>query len=67
MTCIEKLRELHPEWSEEEIEDSILTLCPSDFGIRWERPSVCGFANSWICERCWGTEAGGGERKYDLY
>lgn len=42
MTCIEKLRELHPEWSEEEIEDGVLTLCPSDFGIRWER--------------CWDTE-----------
>lgn len=56
MTYIEKLRELHPEWDKETIEDVILSWCPSDFEMIWERPSICGYAYSWICERCWDTE-----------
>lgn len=51
MTCIEKLRELHPEWDEEHILRKIKYSCPSDFDIANDM-EICG-----ACYECWEREA----------
>lgn len=63
MTCIEKLRELHPEWSEERVQEHIDNCCPrgSLSGYIMADPEWCG-AYGWekseplTCERCWNRE-----------
>ena len=60
MTCIEKLRELHPDWDDEEIEYYVEKRCVAKELIM-PRPSYCG-AYIWeksdkaVCERCWNRE-----------
>lgn len=60
MTCIEKLREIHPEWTEEEISEHIKRRCPIHSYIA-HRPIYCG-AYIWessdkqTCRRCWDRE-----------
>ena len=51
MTCIEKLRELHPEWDEEHVLRKIKYSCPSEFDIAAD-PKLCG-----MCDDCWEREA----------
>lgn len=50
MTCIEKLREMHPEWDEEHILRKIKYSCPSEFDIASD-PEKCG-----MCDECWERE-----------
>lgn len=60
MTCIEKLRELHPDWDDEKVEYYIRHSCPVREYIR-RRPLSCG-AHGWEdsdavdCEECWNRE-----------
>ena len=59
MTCIEKLRELHPDWDDEKVEYYIGHSCPVREYIR-RRPLSCG-AYGWEdtnydCEVCWDRE-----------
>ena len=60
MTCIEKLRELHPDWDDEEVEYYINRWCPSKDYIL-HKPLNCG-AHGWEdsddddCEKCWNRE-----------
>lgn len=60
MTCIDKLRELHPEWTEEEITKYVDRRCvTSEYII--PRPVYCG-AHGWEdsdnidCVTCWNQE-----------
>lgn len=60
MTCIDKLRELHPEWTEEQITKYVDRGCvTSEYIMR--RPVYCG-AHSWEdsdnidCITCWNQE-----------
>lgn len=53
MTCIEKVKELHPEWDEEIIENVIIGDCPSDH-MRIDLPDVdCEVG---ACRACWNQE-----------
>ena len=50
MTCVEKLKELHPEWDEEIIESIVIADCPSDH-MRIDLPDVdCEVG---ACRACW--------------
>lgn len=51
MTCREKLREMHPEWTEEDLVRQYRISCPHDHGIM-DDPEWC-IANSSLCEGCW--------------
>jgi len=53
MTCIEKLRELHPDWDDEKIEYYKENICPAALYIK----PKCG--DWWVSEDCkvyWDTE-----------
>ena len=60
MTCIEKLRELHPDWDDEEVEYYINRWCPSKDYIL-HKPLSCA-AHGWEdsddndCDKCWNRE-----------
>ena len=60
MTCIEKLRELHPDWDDEKVEYYVGHRCPMREYIH-QRPINCG-AHGWEdsddidCEKCWNRE-----------
>ncbi len=60
MTCIEKLRELHPDWDDEKVRHYIDCHCPMSEYIH-RRPVGCG-AHGWEdsddddCEKCWNRE-----------
>lgn len=48
MTCIEKLRELHPEWDEAAINDCVMNHCPFEYMYTSEHfncspPGSCGW------------------------
>lgn len=57
MTCIEKLRELHPDWDDEKVRYYVEHRCPVSEYIL-PRPIGCG-AYGWEdsddedCEKCW--------------
>lgn len=63
MTCIEKLRELHPEWDEEKIEYFKENICPSSYmsGYIIPKSPVCD-AYGWEdasydqCKTCWNRD-----------
>lgn len=55
MTCIEKLRELHPEWDEKQIKYCIQNNCPS---VYMDVKDGCPCNPPIFCEKCW-------ERDYD--
>ena len=60
MTCIEKLRELHPDWDDENVEYYIKRWCPSKDYIL-HKPLNCGAhgwedSDDWTCEECWSRE-----------
>lgn len=65
MTCIEKLRELHPEWDDEMIEIRIGEDCPMFHYIAPE-PAFCN--KTCDCKRCWEREipVSENENLYDL-
>lgn len=60
MTCIEKLRELHPDWNDEKVGQYIDNMCPENEFIMIS-PEWCG-AYGWeksekhTCEKCWNRE-----------
>lgn len=60
MTCIEKLRELHPDWDDEKVRYYIEKHCPTSEYIL-PRPLSCS-AHGWEdpneidCEKCWNRE-----------
>lgn len=55
MNCIEKLRELHPDWDEERIQEHIDNCCPrgSLSGYIMADPEWCGVGR---CDMCWNRE-----------
>lgn len=63
MTCIEKLRELHPDWDDEKVRYHVEHCCVegSASGYIMPRPLYCG-AHGWEdsddidCEKCWNRE-----------
>lgn len=56
MTCLEKLKQDHPDWCEDAIRDRIETECPDTFGYL-ESPSGCYICGGDIlCEECWNRE-----------
>lgn len=58
MTCFEKLREIHPEWTDEKIRRFVKEECP-DVAQIMNKPEWCApFVN---CEQCWKREVPGAE------
>lgn len=57
MTCIEKLRELYPVFSEEDVDNYIFDYCPKTDGIA-DEPEWCGVNNANLdtCLACWDRE-----------
>lgn len=55
MTCIEKLKELYPEYGEEDIKYYMLESCPGAF-MEVTSPPYCDFRSYSNCERCWNEE-----------
>jgi hypothetical protein len=55
MTCREKLRQEHPEWSAEEYDDAIIDGCPDDFGYLDDPDDWCALAPM-HCAACWHRE-----------
>lgn len=53
MTCIEKLRELHPEYGE--AESVVACDCPSCYGIMLD-PVECADDLAYTCKQCWERE-----------
>ena len=47
MTCIEKLRELYPEWDEEKIAFAVKNHCPDSYFIEQE-PEQCALAGEGV-------------------
>ena len=58
MTCIEKLRELHPEWSDWEFACAVANTCPPYNDIEMDEPKNCSDGNDadTICRACWERE-----------
>lgn len=54
MTCLEKFKADHPDWSEEKIQATIKFHCPDTWGYL-PNPSWCRGGNS-MCEDCWNRE-----------
>ena len=54
MTCIEKLREIHPEWTEAQVTDYVKRGCPTRLYIM-HKPIYCGWetSESQYCKMCW--------------
>jgi hypothetical protein len=52
MTCIEKLRELHPEWDEDRIGEVCAYDCVEEHGIE-VGARMCGYTT---CAACWERE-----------
>lgn len=60
MTCIEKLRELHPDWDDNELQYYVDNCCVTREYIM-TRPVYCGShgweeSENWTCEKCWNRE-----------
>jgi hypothetical protein len=60
MTCIEKLRELHPEWDEDVISENVKLYCPDNFDCN-DRPDWCPIVTyqpmtKENCQKCWERE-----------
>lgn len=59
MTCLEKLKQDHPDFTGDNIDYIVTVDCPDDWGICVATPKYCGDANS--CDRCWNREIPGTE------
>lgn len=61
MTCIEKLRELHPDWDDDEVQYYVDNCCVVGIGLRGITTDCAECAwEDWpheICEKCWKMEA----------
>lgn len=55
MTCIEKLRELHPEWKNEDIAAVVEMRCPYEFMDIDDHPD-CNCFYEPVCIKCWDRE-----------
>ena len=53
MTCIDRLKELHPDWDEERINQYTIDRCPHDQYIAKEA-SFC--SKTMNCELCWNRD-----------
>lgn len=53
MTCIDRLKELHPDWDNDRINQYTIDRCPHDQYIAKE-PSFC--SKIMDCERCWSRD-----------
>lgn len=59
MTFAEKLREMYPERSAQEIDEIIAQFCPEEMGLEEEMPDLCpclsgeGVGDLSPCFRCW--------------
>ena len=54
MTYYDKLKQGHPDYSEEQLRDIRRTMCPSSFGM--EDPTDCGEPHGTVCKDCWTRE-----------
>ena len=50
MTCIEKLKELRPDWTEEDIECYTSAMCPAGMYIA---PDAAFCTKTFNCKKCW--------------
>lgn len=58
MTCLEKLKQMHPELDDEGIKDLVEEQCPDNFGIMG-MPDHC---DPYVtCDKCWNREIPGSE------
>jgi hypothetical protein len=58
MTCLEKLKQMHPELDDEGIKGLVEEQCPDNFGIMG-RPDHC---DPYVtCDKCWNREIPGTE------
>lgn len=57
MTCIERLRELHPDFTNEDIDNYVFDCCPETDGIA-DDPEWCCLnnVNLDVCRACWDRE-----------
>ena len=60
MTCLERLKQLHPDWTEGQISDYIDNFCPESAGIMGD-PINC--APLQACAQCWNREVPGTDSK----
>ncbi len=58
MTCIEKLREMHPEYGK--AESVVAYNCPSCYDIMAD-PEECVVDPAYTCRQCWEREVEDGE------
>lgn len=54
MTCIDKLREVNPDWTEEDIEYHISESCPA---AQFIAPDASFCTKTFDCKKCWEREA----------
>ena len=62
MTCLERLKQLHPDWTEGQILDYTDDCCPESEGIM-DDPDYCAPMDA--CARCWGREIPGTKVKQE--
>ena len=53
MTCREKLKQMHPEWYEDQLDTFTRSYCPWEVGIDYPPEKVCRDSR---CSECWNTE-----------
>lgn len=58
MTCLEKLKQMHPDWTDEAIGACVADHCPEEFGLMPD-PDLCD--PYVICDECWNREISGTE------
>lgn len=56
MTCVDKLRLIHTDWTNEQIEEVTSWDCPSDYGILAD-PVTCMNGAVDECVNCWARNA----------
>lgn len=55
MTCLEKLKQGHPDWDDEKIGEVIKRQCPWNYGYL-ARPVWCEGSNDLKCKTCWNLD-----------
>lgn len=53
MTCIERLRQKYPEWTDDQIVVFTRSYCPFEVGIDYPPERVCRHSR---CSECWDTD-----------
>lgn len=53
MTCLERLKQEHPDYPKEQIDDIVRFYCPSDYGYLDNFGSDRCDGSSYVCIDCW--------------